>query len=121
MNAAKTKRRITDSWHAVCALESILVGTGVGALVDDVPVAVLRPAEDLLFALGNVDPFSGASVLSRGILGDIGGELVIASPVYKQHFRLADGVCIEDRGMKIPVFPVAVADGEVFVKVAANA
>lgn len=121
MNAGETKCRITNRWHAVCALDSILVGTGVAALVDDTPVAVLRPAEDLLFALGNVDPFSGASVLSRGILGDIGGELVVASPVYKQHFRLADGVCVEDAGVTIPVFPVAVAEGEVFVKVAANA
>jgi precorrin-3B methylase len=28
------------------------------------------------------DPFSGANVLSRGIAGDLKGELVVASPVY---------------------------------------
>lgn len=113
---AAAKRRAADSWYAVCALDSILVGTGVGALVGDVPVAVLRPTANALFALGNIDPFSGASVLNRGILGDVGGELVVASPVYKQHFRLADGTCVEEAGVRIPVFPVTVADGEVFVK-----
>ena len=41
-----------------------------------------------VYALDNFDPHSGANVLSRGIVGDLSGELVVASPVYKHHFSL---------------------------------
>jgi nitrite reductase/ring-hydroxylating ferredoxin subunit len=33
----------------------------------------------------------------RGIIGDLQGERVIASPIYKQHFSLATGRCLEDK------------------------
>lgn len=35
--------------------------------------------------------------MSRGIIGDLQGERVIASPIYKQHFSLATGRCLEDK------------------------
>jgi nitrite reductase (NADH) small subunit len=45
-------------------------------------------------------------VLSRGIVGDLRGELVVASPVYKQHFSLVSGRCLEDPAVRVAVFPV---------------
>ena len=77
----------------VCRLDEIVAGSGVCALVGDDQVAVFRVGNQV-FALGNRDPFSGANVLSRGIVGDLKGELVVASPVYKQHFGLATGRCV---------------------------
>ncbi|WP_425570828.1 nitrite reductase (NAD(P)H) small subunit, partial [Pseudonocardia adelaidensis] len=62
-------------------------------------------------AIGNVDPFSGAAVLSRGIVGDRGGVPVVASPVYKQAFSLVTGECLDDPGARVPVYPVRIADG----------
>ena len=44
-----------------------------------------------MYAIGNYDPASDANVLARGIVGDIGGEIVVASPIYKQHFSLRHG------------------------------
>ena len=114
--SAETIGHRVGTWHAVCRLKSILVGTGVGALVEGVPVAVFRPTEESVFAIGNIDPFSGASVMCRGIIGDIDGELVVASPIYKQHFRLADGSCVEDGSVSVPSFAATVADGEIFVQ-----
>ena len=61
--------------------------SGVAALVDGREVAVFR-VRDAVYAIGNHDPASGANVLARGIVGDIGGEIVVASPIYKQHFSL---------------------------------
>ena len=55
-------------------------------------------------------------MLSRGIVGDLKSELVVASPVYKQHFSLKSGQCLEDPGVRIRVFPVRLEDGMVWVE-----
>ena len=68
-----------------------------------------------VFALGNRDPFSKANVLSRGIVGDLKGELVVASPVYKQHFSLRTGRCVEDAAVEVPVYRATVEDGFVLL------
>jgi len=60
---------------------------------------------DAVFAIGNYDPASDANVLSRGIVGDIGGEIVVASPIYKQHFSLITGRCLEEpRFASLPIW-----------------
>ncbi|MGQ0655593.1 MAG: nitrite reductase small subunit NirD [Betaproteobacteria bacterium] len=91
-------------------------GAGVGALVDGRQVAVFRLDDDSVHALGNYDPFSKANVLSRGIVGDLKGELVVASPVYKQHFSLATGACLEDAAVSVPVYGARVQAGMVQVE-----
>jgi len=87
----------------VCRLEDIVPNTGVCALVRGRQVAIFRLGDDSVYALDNRDPFSKANVLSRGIVGDLKGELVVASPVYKQHFGLVSGRCVEDAAVQIPV------------------
>ena len=62
----------------VCPLEDIVPNAGVAALVDGEQVAVFRVdngglSDDSIHALGNRDPFSGANVLSRGMVGDLKG------------------------------------------------
>ena len=93
-------------WIPVCRLKDIVPNTGVCALVHGRQVAVFRVDDDQLFALDAFDPFSKANVLSRGIVGDLRGELVVASPVYKQHFSLVSGRCLEDPAVRVAVFPV---------------
>lgn len=99
----------------VCALADIVPGTGVCALVGGEQVAVFRLDDDSVHAVGNRDPFSRANVLSRGIVGDLKGEVVVASPVYKQHFSLRSGRCAEDASVRIPVYAARVEDGQVVV------
>ena len=100
----------------VCRLEDIVPGTGVCALVAGEQVAVFRLQDGSVHAVGNRDPFSGASVISRGIVGDIKGELVVASPVYKQHFSLLTGRCLEDQAKRLPVYAARVEEGFVAVE-----
>ena len=96
----------------VCSLDRLTPDRGVAALVGDEAVAIFRlSGTDELFAIGNVDPFSGASVLSRGIVGSKGEVLTVASPVYKQRFDLRTGVCLDDDSVAVPTYPVRVADG----------
>ena len=98
----------------ICRLDAILPDAGVCALVDGRQVAIFRVG-DGVHAMDNFDPFSRANVLSRGIVGDLKGELVVASPVYKQHFSLATGRCVEDPDVRVCVHPVSVEDGYVVI------
>src|SRR3954463_8109440 len=66
------------SLHKVCRLHDIVPGTGVCALVGGDQIAIFRLGDDSVRAVGNHDPMSGANVLSRGIVGDLKGELVVA-------------------------------------------
>jgi len=99
----------------ICELEKILPDAGVCALVGGEQVAIFR-VEGSVYAVGNRDPFSDANVLSRGIVGDVKGELVVASPVYKQHFSLRTGRCLEDASVRIPVYAARVEEGFVVVE-----
>ncbi|MBK9217037.1 MAG: nitrite reductase small subunit NirD [Uliginosibacterium sp.] len=86
----------TLSWTAVCAASEILPNTGVCALVEGHHVAVFRIGDSAFHAIDNIDPKSGASVLSRGLIGSLGERVVVASPLYKNHFDLATGECLEE-------------------------
>lgn len=103
-------------WVEVCGLGDITPNTGVGALIEQQQIAVFRVGQEKrVYALSNQDPFSQAFVMSRGIIGDLQGERVVASPIYKQHFSLATGRCLEDKDQKLLVFPSKIENGRVFV------
>jgi NAD(P)H-dependent nitrite reductase small subunit len=106
---------IAAPWHAICALEDILPESGAAALVDGKEIAVFRVG-DAVFAIGNHDPASDANVLSRGIVGDIGGEIVVASPIYKQHFSLVTGRCLEEPRFAVPAYMAEVRKGRIWVR-----
>lgn len=97
------------TWATVCSLNDITPDTGVCALINGEQVAVFRERKNNnVFAISNYDPFGEANVLSRGILGSISGQLVVASPLYKQHFDLKTGQCLEDEAVSVKTFPVRV-------------
>lgn len=100
---------------AICASDKIQVGLGVAALVKGQQVAIFRLRDGSLHGISNFDPFSQANVMSRGITGSLKGRVVVASPVYKQHFDLLTGVCLEDESVSIATFAVIERDGEVLV------
>ncbi|MDQ3763171.1 MAG: nitrite reductase small subunit NirD [Actinomycetota bacterium] len=102
-------------WTAVCRYDDLIPERGVAALVDGAVVAVFRTYDGALHALSNLDPFSKASVLSRGIVGDRGGRATVASPIYKQVFELATGVCLDDPSVSVRTYPVRVVNGIVEV------
>lgn len=85
-------------WRHACDRSDLVANSGVVALVDGVQVALFYLPDaggQTLYAVSNRDPKSGANVIGRGIVGQLCGDLVVASPLYKQHFRLADGSCVQ--------------------------
>ena len=105
----------TLSWTAVCAASEILSNTGVCALVEGHHVAVFRIGDSAFHAIDNIDPKSGASVLSRGLIGSLGERVVVASPLYKNHFDLATGECLEAPEHSIRTHPVRMEGEQVLV------
>jgi nitrite reductase (NADH) small subunit len=108
----------TIAWARVCPLDRLTPGRGAVALVAGSQIAVFRvgtPDGEAVFAIGNRDPFSGAQVLARGIVGDRAGTPKVSSPVYKQGFDLRTGTCLDDPAVRVPSYPVALDDGWVAV------
>ena len=104
-------------WKDICSASDLQPDSGVCALVEGQQVAVFfLVKEQAVYAIHNYDPIGKANVLSRGIVGDIKGEPVVASPLYKQHFSLLTGVCLEDEAVKVPVFPIRIENGRVKIQ-----
>ena len=110
MSQNNTALKPQADWQPLCNTADLVAGSGIVALAGGQQVALiyLPDTEQQVFAIGNRDPKSGANVIGRGLVGNLGGDLVIASPLYKQHFRLSDGSCLEYPEQQLPVWPVRV-------------
>ncbi|WP_373376456.1 nitrite reductase small subunit NirD [Cupriavidus nantongensis] len=105
-----------ETWTAVCTVRDIVPNTGVCALVGDRQVAVFRIGRgDEVYAIDNFDPNAQAAVLSRGLVGNLGERLVVASPIYKHHFDLRTGECLEAPDQSVNAYAARVYDGKVWI------
>ncbi|MDB5969766.1 MAG: nitrite reductase small subunit [Hydrocarboniphaga sp.] len=108
-------------WVCVCAADDIWPNIGVCALVRNNQIAVFRLQDgdgvDHYYAIDNYDPQSDANVLSRGLTGSLGGRKVVASPIYKQHYDLVTGECLEDASQPVRAYAVRVDGGKIWVAV----
>jgi nitrite reductase (NADH) small subunit len=107
---------MTTHWIKVCNTTDIPQNCGVAALVSGLQIAIFRVNSDF-YAISDYDPFSHTYVLARGIVGDRGGVIKVASPIYKQSFSLLTGECLDDPSVKLPTYPVQVLDESVYVSI----
>jgi nitrite reductase (NADH) small subunit len=103
------------TWHPVCPLVRLPVERAVCVLVRGEQVALVRTREDRVYAVDNLDPVSGAMVMSRGIVGSRGELAVLVSPMHKQAYDLATGRCLDLPDMWLGTHDVRVVDGDVEV------
>ncbi|MDX1587713.1 MAG: nitrite reductase small subunit NirD [Oleiphilaceae bacterium] len=105
----------TNPWTSVCRQQDLVADTGVAVWTEAGPVALfyLPDTPQQIFALSHYDPIGGANVLARGIVGDIGDEPVVASPLYKQHFSLLDGRCLEREDVQVSCYRARIHEGRV--------
>lgn len=107
---------VGSKWVQACPLDHLIAGRGVAVLLPDSRQAALFLLTDgTLCAVGNIDPFGRAAVMSRGIVGDRRGEPTVASPLLKQVFSLIDGRCLDDPAAVLPIYDVRVDSGIVEV------
>jgi len=105
-------------WLQVCKRSDLVANSGVCALVGGRQIALffLPEQESQLYAIDNWDPVANAGVIGRGIVAEIDGELTVASPLYKQHYRLTDGQCLEEADIQLAAYPVAFEGDDVLIK-----
>lgn len=109
-------QRSMGNWQTVCSRQDLVAHSGVVAWFSGAQVALFYlpdPNGGTIHAIHNRDPLSGANVIGRGILGYLQGVLVVASPLYKQHFRLEDGLCMEQPEWALKVWPVRLKGDQV--------
>ena len=102
-----------NEWTHVGSKTDLVPGAGIGARFGDRQVAIFHipELEQSLFAVDNYCPISGVNIIARGIVGDIQGEPVVATPLYKKHFSLFDGRCLEDASHRLRTYAVRL-DGD---------
>jgi nitrite reductase (NADH) small subunit len=111
------------TWHQVCDLADLVPERGAAALLEGVQVALFRTHDDHVYAVQQLDPYSAANVMSRGIVGSRGEVPTVASPMYKQVFDLRTGECLDAVGKEpqpLRCYPVDVLDGVVTVALPAG-
>jgi nitrite reductase (NADH) small subunit len=104
-----------ESWMSVCPYSRLEPERGVAALVGGGQVAVFRTHDGTLYAVDNLDPFAGAFVLSRGIVGSRGDVPTVASPMHKESYDLRTGRCLDKPEVSLRTYPVRCRDGMVEV------
>ncbi len=106
-------------WKTICKKEDLTPNTGLCALLNGEQVAVFYSGkEESLYAVSNYDPFGKANVLSRGLMGSVGEELFVASPLYKQKFSLKTGQCLDDDSVQLKTYAVRLENGEIQLQAA---
>lgn len=105
----------TRTWVRVCRYDDLIPERGAAALLGEDQVAIFRTHGGEVYAISNRDPFSGAYVMSRGIVGTRGDAPTVASPMHKQVFDLCTGICLDDPDVRVAVLPARVRDGVVEV------
>ncbi|BDV30837.1 nitrite reductase small subunit NirD [Microbacterium terricola] len=109
-----------SAWQRLCDVADLEVERGRAALVGSTQLALFLTHSGRVFAVSNLDPYSGAHVISRGIVGTRQDVPTVASPMYKQVFDLRTGSCLDTQGKDprdLVTWPVALEDGAVFVKI----
>lgn len=107
----------TATWVPVCELGALVPERGAAALVGSRQVALFRLHDGTVRAIDNRDPFSGAHVLARGIVGSRGDRATVASPMHKQVFDLETGACLDDPAVVVDVFEARVQRGTVEIRI----
>jgi len=122
MTLPDTAPEATDAapgWLRICRITDLEVERGRAALVEGTQIALFLLRDGSLHAVSNLDPYSGANVMSRGIVGTRQDAPTVASPMYKQLFDLRTGVCLDTQGKDpaaLRVWAVALRDGDVHLR-----
>lgn len=116
-----TDPRSTGGHHAlvpVCRVDDLHPDRGAAALVDGHQVALFRLADTgEVLAVAHRDPFTGANVVARGLVGSRADVPIVVSPLHKQAFDLRTGRCLDDPDVALATWSVEVVDGVVHLAV----
>ena len=98
----------TKTWQKVCTKADLVEFSGVAAWIETAD----GPAQVAIFYLPGLRQGKDHELYAL----DLKGAAVVASPIYKQHFRLEDGQCLEDESVKLRAWKIEFKGDEVWVE-----
>lgn len=107
---------MSENWVRVCTENDLELNWGEVALIDSHQYAVVKTKHGI-YAFDHQDPNSGSLVMARGIIGEKDSHSTVASPLYKEVYDLSTGTCVSGAEYSLPVYPVQVRDGDVYLNV----
>jgi nitrite reductase (NADH) small subunit len=124
MSLSKERLTTEKSWRTICGTSDLVKDSGISALLvneensagEDEQIAIFHipSSEEKIYAVGNYDPIGQANVLYRGLVGCIDDEPVVSSPLYKQHYSLKTGRCLQEE-KTISVYDIRIENEQVQV------
>lgn len=103
-----------NEWIKICTLDDLTPDRGAAAMVSSQQVALFRlSGDDVVYAIAHRDPYSGANVMARGLVGTRGGVPTLTSPMHKQVFDLRTGESMDDPAVRLDTWRTRVVDGVV--------
>ncbi|MBJ7551732.1 nitrite reductase small subunit NirD [Marinomonas ostreistagni] len=105
------------NWNMVCTKDDLIEDAGVAAMINGEQVAIffLPQTQEQIFAVSNWDPVGKANVMSRGLTAHLQDQWVVASPLYKQHYNLMTGQCLEGE-CTLKVWPAKIENDQVLIE-----
>jgi len=110
----------------ICHHDDLIKNSGICALLNtkasndetqqQIALFYIPDSEQKVFAVSNWDPIGQANVMSRGMIGNIGDTLVVASPLYKQHFDLVSGACLEEPEHSLKSYKAEMRDDGIYIQ-----
>ncbi len=103
-----------SEWIKVCESDDLQPNSGICTLVDGNQIAIFYlPKIEAAYSVSNFDPIGKANVLSRGLIGDKNGEPILISPLYKEHYSLKTGQCLEHEDIRLDTYLTRIEKGAV--------
>jgi len=113
------KTQSNKDWMTICTDQDLTPNAGTCVQFAQEQVAIFYcMRSQTLYAVENFDPIGQANVISRGIMGSIQGKTYVSSPLYKQHFDLLTGECLESPEYTLKTYAVRMEDSLIQLKVA---
>ena len=106
----------TTTWDTACEVDELEPGWGEVALLGGRQVALVRVADDEVYAVDHHDPHTGAPVMARGIVGSRGERPTIASPLHKEVYDLGTGECFTDGSLVLRTYRTRIVGGMIHVE-----
>ena len=108
-----------QNWVEACKVQDLVKNSGVCSLIGSHQIALydVRVGDtQIVYAIENYDPIGQAAVLYRGIIGSVGEQFIVASPLYKQRFCLATGQCLDDQAHAVRAYQTRIDNDRVLVQ-----
>ena len=107
-------------WIKVAKSDDFVANSGGCVKHGEMQIAVFNFERETWYAVQNLCPHDRQMVLSRGLIGDKGGEPKVACPLHKNQFSLKTGQHLNGSDYQLMTFPVKEEAGYIYLELEAN-